>query len=88
MGAIYYKDNTWHFYPNWHELFKGTTLCKSGWPFKNNIRGADLLYRNDALPETDALFERLLVYPISVKMPEERLAHMITAIEAAAQEVF
>ena len=88
VGAIYYKDNTWHFYPNWHELFKGTTLCKSGWPFKNNIRGADLLYRNDALPKTDALFERLLVYPISVKMPEERLAHMITAIEAAAQEVF
>lgn len=88
VGAIYYKDNTWHFYPNWHELFKGTTLCKSGWPFKNNIRGVDLLYRKDALPKTDALFERLLVYPISVKMPEERLAHMITAIEAAAQEVF
>jgi len=88
VGAIYYKDNTWHFYPNWHELLKGTTLCKSGWPFKNNIRGADLSYRNDALPKTDALFERLLVYPISVKMPEERLAHMITAIEAAAQEVF
>jgi 8-amino-3,8-dideoxy-alpha-D-manno-octulosonate transaminase len=87
-GAIYYKDNTWHFYPNWQELFKGNTLCKSGWPFKNNIRGVDLVYQKDVLPKTDALFQRLLVYPISVKMPEERLAYMINAIEAAAREVF
>lgn len=88
VGAINYKDNTWHFYPNWNELFKGTTLCKSGWPFKNTVSGIDLLYQKDALPKTEGLFERLLVYPISVKMPEERLANMITAIEAAAKEVF
>ena len=87
-GAIHYKDNTWHFYPNWHELFRGTTLCRSGWPFKNNIFGVDLVYQKDALPKTDALFEKLLVYPISVKMPEERLARIITAIEAAEKEVF
>ena len=88
LGAINYKDNTWHFYPNWNELFKGTTLCKSGWPFKNTVSGVDLLYQKDALPKTEGLFERLLVYPISVKMPEERLANMITVIEAAAKEVF
>jgi 8-amino-3,8-dideoxy-alpha-D-manno-octulosonate transaminase len=86
-GAIYYKDNTWHYYSNWNELFEGTTLCRSGWPFENTTQGIGVRYQKDALPRTDALFERLLVYPISVKMTEERLDTMISAIEAAAKEV-
>ncbi len=86
-GAIYYRDNTWHYYSNWNELFEGTTLCRSGWPFENAAQGIDARYQKDALPRTDALFERLLVYPISVKMPEERLDTMISAIEVAAKEV-
>ena len=88
VGAIYYKDNTWHFYPNWDELFTGATLCKSGWPFKNTVSGADLMYQKDALPRTDDIFERLLVYPMSIKMPEDHLANMIKAIESAGKEVF
>ncbi len=85
-GAVYFSNNTWHFYPNWKELFEGSTPCKSGWPFKNNISG-DLEYRKDALPETQSLFERLLVYPISVKMQEDTFSRMIRAIENAAREV-
>jgi len=87
VGAIYYRDNTWHFYPNWNELFNGTTLCKSGWPFKNNVSGIDLTYQKDALPKTQGLFERLLVYPISVMMSEEYLTRVTAAIEDAAKEV-
>jgi 8-amino-3,8-dideoxy-alpha-D-manno-octulosonate transaminase len=87
LAAIYYKDNTWHFYPNWNELFKGTTLCKSGWPSENNISGIDLMYQKDALPRTESLFERLLAFPISVKMSEEHLSRVSAAIEDAAKEV-
>ena len=87
VGAIYYRDNTWHYYSNWNELFEGTTLCRSGWPFKNAIQGIDVRYQKDALPRTDAIFERLLVYPISVKMTEERLDTIISTIEVAAKEV-
>jgi 8-amino-3,8-dideoxy-alpha-D-manno-octulosonate transaminase len=86
-GAIYYKDNTWHYYSNWNELFEGTTLCRNGWPFENTPQGIGVRYQKNALPRTDALFERLLVYPISVKMPEERLDTITSAIEAAAKEV-
>lgn len=68
-------------------LSGGRDLCKSGWPFKNNVSGIDLTFQKDTLSRTESLFERLLVYPISVKMSEEYLTHVTVAIEYAAREV-
>lgn len=82
-GAIYFKDNTWHFYPKWEHLLKGLTLCRTGWPFKRGD-GEDLRYTPDGLPKSEAIFDRLLVYPIPVKMADDRLETIISAIRKAA----
>jgi 8-amino-3,8-dideoxy-alpha-D-manno-octulosonate transaminase len=82
-GAIYFKGNTWHFYPKWEHLLKGLTLCRTGWPFKRS-GGKDLSYAPDSLPKSEAVFDRLLVYPIPVKMADDRLETIIAAIRKAA----
>jgi len=84
-GAIYFAENTWHYYPKWEHLLAGSTLAANGWPFKHKEVGRDLKYRPDALPQSARIVERCLVYPIPVKMPKERLAQILGAIERAAK---
>ncbi|MEN8141817.1 MAG: DegT/DnrJ/EryC1/StrS family aminotransferase [Thermodesulfobacteriota bacterium] len=82
-GAIAFGENTWHFYPAWEHLLAGKTLAKSGWPFK--LAGKRrVVYDAAALPQSAALMDRLLVYPIPVNLAPERLAEMTAALEKAA----
>jgi len=83
-GAIYFKNNTWHFYPKWEHLHGGLTLCKTGWPFKKNVRGEDLNFSPSSLPKSEEVFDRLLVYPVPIKMSDDRLKTIVAAIEKAA----
>jgi 8-amino-3,8-dideoxy-alpha-D-manno-octulosonate transaminase len=84
-GAIYFRDNTWHFYPKWEHLHGELTLCRTGWPFKRGEPGRDLNYSPCDLPRSEEVFDRLLVYPIPVKMDDTRLTEILSAIEKAAQ---
>ncbi|MBW2019508.1 MAG: DegT/DnrJ/EryC1/StrS family aminotransferase [Deltaproteobacteria bacterium] len=86
-GAIYFKENTWHFYPKWEHLHQGLTLCRTGWPFKRSEAGEALRYMPDNLPKSEAVFDRLLVYPISVKMSDDRLETIVSAVQKAASVV-
>lgn len=83
-GAIYFKENTWHFYPKWEHLLQGLTLCRTGWPFRRDGKGGDLSYLPSDLPKSETIFDRLLVYPIPVKMSDDRLATIVGAIQKAA----
>jgi 8-amino-3,8-dideoxy-alpha-D-manno-octulosonate transaminase len=83
-GAIYFKNNTWHFYPKWEHLIGAKTLCRSGWPFKRQGCGQDLCYPPNILPASEALFERLLVYQIPIRMKAERMNTIVSAIAKAA----
>lgn len=83
-GAIYFRNNTWHFYPKWEHLHNELTLCRTGWPFKRHGQDKDLSYPPDNLPKSEGIFDRLLVYQIPVKMDESRLATITSAIGKAA----
>jgi 8-amino-3,8-dideoxy-alpha-D-manno-octulosonate transaminase len=82
-GAIYFKENTWHFYPKWEHLHRGLTLCRTGWPFTRNGQERNLTYLPEDLPKSEAIFDRLLVYPIPVKITDDRLGSMVGAIKKA-----
>lgn len=84
-GAVYFRANAWHFYPKWEHLLKGLTLCRTGWPFKRT-QGDDLCYPADSLPQSEAIFDRLLVYPIPVKMSDDRLETIVSAVQKAGAE--
>ncbi len=84
VGAIYFKENTWHYYPKWEHLLGGLSLCKAGWPFTRGGLGEDLKYVPSDFPKSEAIFDRLLVYPINVKMSQDRIETIVSAIQKAA----
>lgn len=86
-GAIYFAENTWHYYPKWEHLLNGSTLVKSGWPFKDQDSRRRVLYDRGALPVSASIMDRLLVFQVMVRMSDERLAQMTAALAKAASAV-
>ncbi|MDA3832978.1 MAG: DegT/DnrJ/EryC1/StrS family aminotransferase [Spirochaetales bacterium] len=84
-GAIAFAKNTWHFYPAWEHLLGAKSLCTSGWPFSTHGGKRRVVYDADALPQSAALMDRLLVYQIPVILSDVRLAEMVAAIKKAAE---
>ncbi len=85
VGAINFAENTWHFYPKWEHLMDGSTLAHSGYPFKEPDGRRRVIYSPDILPKSAALMERALIYPVSIKMTDEQLAKMCSALAEAAK---
>ncbi len=84
-GAIYFSDNTWHYYPKWEHLINGSTLARSGWPFRDDGSKRKVVYDPKVLPASAEIIDRLLVYQVPVILPESRLEQMIVAIKKAAE---
>ncbi len=85
-GAIYFADNTWHYYPKWEHLLGGKTLAESGWPFVSHGKRR-VVYDKDALPQSAEIMGRCLVFQVPIKMSEERLQEICAALEKAASAV-
>ena len=83
-GAVYFANNTWHYYPKWEHLLGAATLAKSGWPFNGPDGKRRVVYDKDVLPKSAAILDRLLVYPVPVKLSDERLKQIEAAIAKAA----
>jgi 8-amino-3,8-dideoxy-alpha-D-manno-octulosonate transaminase len=86
-GAISFADNTWHYYPKWEHLLNGSTLCKSGWPFKYLDGRRKVVYDPEALPNSAEIMNRLLVYQVPVRVSDERLQQINAAMDKAAAEI-
>lgn len=86
-GAVYFSQNTWHYYPKWEHLLAGSTLAENGWPFKCREADRELRYRPDALPESAKIMDRCLVYQIPIKMSRDRMNQVLGAIEKAAKAI-
>jgi 8-amino-3,8-dideoxy-alpha-D-manno-octulosonate transaminase len=82
-GAVYFAENTWHYYPQWEHLLGGATLSRTGWPFQDGDARRRVIYDPKALPQSAAIIERTLVYPVPVKLSAERLAQIEAAAAAA-----
>jgi 8-amino-3,8-dideoxy-alpha-D-manno-octulosonate transaminase len=86
-GAISFADNTWHYYPKWEHLLNGSTICDSGWPFKDQEGRRKVVYDPQALPSSAEIMNRLLVYQVPVNLSEERLQQIDAAMEKAAAAI-
>lgn len=84
VPAICFADNTWHFYPRWEHLLAGSTRTRSGWPFVEPGGRRRVVYDPEALPASVALMKRTLVYPVNIRMTEERLHRLESALKKAA----
>ena len=83
QGAINFSENTWHFYPQWEHLLEGKSITSSGFPFVEPTGKRRIVYDPKALPQSSALLERTLVYPVSIKMSEQKLQQMSKALKKA-----
>jgi len=83
QGAINFSDNTWHFYPKWENLLESKTLTTSGYPFTEPGGKRRIVYDPFALPQSSALLERTLVYPVSIKMSDEKMDTMCQVLTDA-----
>jgi 8-amino-3,8-dideoxy-alpha-D-manno-octulosonate transaminase len=86
-GAIAFAENTWHYYPKWEHLINGSTICSSGWPFKDQAGRKKVVYDPEMLPHSAEIMNRLLVYQVPVKLSVERLKQIDAAMEKAAAEI-
>ncbi len=86
-GAVYFAENTWHFYPKWEHLLGGKTLTRSGHPFScaHSNSKRRVIYDKDALPKSAEIMGRTLVFQVPVKLSAERLLQIETAMAAASK---
>jgi 8-amino-3,8-dideoxy-alpha-D-manno-octulosonate transaminase len=83
-GAINFAENSWHFYPKWEHLLEAKSPVASGYPFTGKGGKKRIIYDPKALPQSSAILERTLIYPVSIKMGEDRLSTLTTALAKAA----
>jgi len=81
--AVYFAENTWHYYPKWEHLLAAKTLAASGWPFSEPGGRRRVVYDPAALPRSAAIMDRTLVYQVPVQLTPERLEQMEKAVAAA-----
>lgn len=82
-GAVYFAENTWHYYPKWEHLLGGATLARSGWPFIDGHGKRRVIYDPHVLPQSAEIMGRTLVYQVPVKLSDERLSQIVAATQAA-----
>lgn len=85
VGATNWSENGWHYYPNWEHLLGDKTLCSYGWPFKDAEGKRRIAYNAETLPQTAQLLQRTLSYQIPIKMGQEQLDKITSALKEAAK---
>jgi 8-amino-3,8-dideoxy-alpha-D-manno-octulosonate transaminase len=87
LSAIYFRDNYWHFLPNWEHLIGRKTAWGGDFPFAGPPYGGDFRYSPDMLPASTAIIEKLVVIPISLQMDEDLIRRIVMELQAAAEEI-
>ena len=84
LDTVRFKDNFWHYVPNWeHFLAKSTANSKKN-PF-SDPRNRKATYSRKAIPHAEDLLGRTLIMGISVKMPAAKMKVIRKAIANAAK---
>ncbi len=87
MSAIYFKNNYWHFLPNWEHLLAQKTVWPAPYPFGGPIYGKEMSYSPEMLPKSAEILSKLVVIPIFLQMDEERIRHIVMELQAIAEEI-
>lgn len=81
-GAIFWHENTWHYYQQWEHLLEGKSYTRSGYPFRDDEGAPRCRYGKQDLPKTAELLSRTLSFAINVHM-DDQIPKMLKAIEKA-----
>jgi 8-amino-3,8-dideoxy-alpha-D-manno-octulosonate transaminase len=87
VPAVYFRNNLWHYLPNWEHLLNKKTMWPGPHPFGGPIYGREVRYSADMLPSSDAVLEKLVVIPISLEMDGEKIRSIVAQLEVVAESV-
>jgi 8-amino-3,8-dideoxy-alpha-D-manno-octulosonate transaminase len=87
VDTVRYKDNLWHYVPNWEHFLARSTANSKKYPFTDPTYKGKVDYRRENIPQAEDILGRTLVMGIAVKMSEEKIAGIKKGIEKAAQRI-
>jgi len=88
VPAVYFKNNFWHYVPNWEHLLAGKTAWwPNPYPFAGPPYGRETRYSKDMLPQSDVVLGKLIIMPVSLETGEEQIQRIATALEDALRQV-
>ncbi len=82
-----YKNNLWHYVPNWEHFLAFSTANSRKHPFTDPLYKGKVQYSRETIPHAEDILGRTLVMGISVRMSNERLDTIRKAIEKAAKNI-
>jgi 8-amino-3,8-dideoxy-alpha-D-manno-octulosonate transaminase len=85
VDTVRYKDNAWHYVPNWEHFLARATANRRQYPFTDPSYKGKVTYRREDIPRAEDLMGRTLVMAIQVKMSEEKIAGIRKGIAQAAR---
>jgi 8-amino-3,8-dideoxy-alpha-D-manno-octulosonate transaminase len=86
LGTTLYKDNFWHYVPNWEHFLAKQTANSKKQPF-SDPRNGKASYSRKMIPRAEDLLGRTLFMGVSVKMPAAVMKKVRVAIENAAKKI-
>ncbi|MCF8054538.1 MAG: DegT/DnrJ/EryC1/StrS family aminotransferase [Deltaproteobacteria bacterium] len=87
VDVVCFKNNKWHYCPNWEHLLAWSTANSRKFPFASNDYRGKVEYSIRNIPQAEDLLGRTLVMGIPVKMSAERLQQIEKAIDRAKSVV-
>lgn len=85
VDTVCFKNNLWHYVPNWEHFLAWSTPNSQRFPFTNPLYRGKIDYGRHLIPRAEELLGRTLFLGISIKMTPERMAGIRSAIEKAAE---
>jgi 8-amino-3,8-dideoxy-alpha-D-manno-octulosonate transaminase len=86
IATTLYKDNFWHYVPNWEHFLARQTANSKKHPF-SDPRNSQPVYDRKMIPRAEDLLGRTLFMGVNVKMPAAKMKNLRRAIENAAKKV-
>ena len=84
LDTVRFKDNFWHYVPNWEHFLAKSTANSLKNPF-SDPRNRKATYSRKAIPHAEDLLGRTLIMGISVKMPAAKMKAIRKAIANATK---
>jgi 8-amino-3,8-dideoxy-alpha-D-manno-octulosonate transaminase len=84
IDTVLFKENLWHYVPNWEHFLSQSTANSKKYPFSNPMYKGKVNYSTEDIPQAEDIMGRTLIMPISVRMPEEKMKSIVGGIEKAA----
>lgn len=87
VDTVCYKNNLWHYVPNWEHFLARSTAISKKYPFADPSYKGKIEYSRASIPYAKDILGRTLVIQIMVKMGQEKLDSIRKAIGKAAKKM-